>query len=164
MIKVKTFTTQLKIFHARQEIEDLDRAVNEFLAAGGIRDVVSVNDAITTGEKGEAIGIVRVVAYADPASMAKARYLRRMDALLEEWGDEIEKARGTADRLGAAAKAKAAAQLEELKARRADVSRKLDEVARAGGGAWEDIRQAADAAAEELRKGIAGAAAKLKRK
>ena len=31
MPKVKTFTTPLKIFHAKEELEDLDLMVNKFL-------------------------------------------------------------------------------------------------------------------------------------
>jgi hypothetical protein len=68
MVKVKTFSTQLQIFHTKKELDDLDKAVNAFLSAGGIRKVVSVSDAVTTGAKGEAIGVIRVVAYEAPAA------------------------------------------------------------------------------------------------
>ncbi len=68
MIKVKTFSSQLKIFHTKKELDDLDGAVNAFLAAEKIRKVVSVSDAVTTGSKGEAIGVIRVVAYEAPAA------------------------------------------------------------------------------------------------
>ena len=66
MVKVKTFTSQLKIFHAKQELDDLDKAVNDFIASRGITRVVSVSDAVTAGEGGGAIGIIRVVAYEEP--------------------------------------------------------------------------------------------------
>jgi hypothetical protein len=66
MIKVKTFTSQLKIFHTMHELEELDQTVNDFLASRGIRNVVSVSDTSTTGSHGEAIGLVRVVAYEEP--------------------------------------------------------------------------------------------------
>ena len=42
MIKVKTFSTQIKIFHTRNELEELDRQVNEFIASHGVRKVISV--------------------------------------------------------------------------------------------------------------------------
>lgn len=66
MIKVKSFTSQLKIFHAKQEIDELDRAVGEFIASAGIRKVISVSDVSTTGDKGETIGLIRVLAYEEP--------------------------------------------------------------------------------------------------
>ncbi|MBI5420648.1 MAG: hypothetical protein HZA60_11210 [Deltaproteobacteria bacterium] len=63
MIRVRTFTSQLKIFHTMHELEELDRTVNDFLASRGIKKVICVSDTSTTGEKGEAIGLIRVVAY-----------------------------------------------------------------------------------------------------
>ncbi len=66
MIKVKTFAAQMKIFHTRQELENLDNAVCRFIATEGIRKVISVSDAATSGEKGETIGVIRVLAYEEP--------------------------------------------------------------------------------------------------
>ena len=66
MIKVKTFTSQLKIFHVMDEIHDLDKQVNEFIASKGIKKVIGANDSITTGLSGETIGIVRLLTYEEP--------------------------------------------------------------------------------------------------
>ncbi len=66
MVRVRTFTSQLRIFHTMNELAQLDRAVNEFLSDGGVKKVISVSDATTTGMKGELIGIIRVVAYEEP--------------------------------------------------------------------------------------------------
>ncbi|MEE8546650.1 MAG: hypothetical protein V3S63_00950 [bacterium] len=63
MVKVKTFTTPLKIFHTHQELDELDAQVNGFLEDGGIGQVVSVSDTNTTGENGETVGLIRVVTY-----------------------------------------------------------------------------------------------------
>jgi hypothetical protein len=63
MVKVKTFTTPLKIFHTHQELDELDAQVNGFLEDGGIGQVVSVSDTSTTGENGETVGLIRVVTY-----------------------------------------------------------------------------------------------------
>jgi hypothetical protein len=63
MIKVKTFSNELKIFHTMKQIEELDDAVNAFLAGHGIEDVVSVSDCTTTDESGKTIGVIRTVAY-----------------------------------------------------------------------------------------------------
>ena len=63
MIKVKTFTVPLKVFHAHEELEQLDGQVNDFLSGEEVKKVISVSDAVTTDDKGAAIGLVRVVAY-----------------------------------------------------------------------------------------------------
>ncbi|MDP2735437.1 MAG: hypothetical protein Q8P12_04470 [bacterium] len=65
MIKVKTFTTELKIFHTANEIQALDEAVNAFIASGNVGRVVSVCDTTTSDNTGATIGLVRVVAYED---------------------------------------------------------------------------------------------------
>lgn len=63
MIKVKTFTTELKIFHSITELKNLDQQVNQFTEENNIKRLISVSDACTTGEKGETIGLIRVVSY-----------------------------------------------------------------------------------------------------
>ena len=63
MVKVKTFTTTIKIFETKSELDKLDEAVNRFLADSKIKKVISVSDASTTGDNGMTIGIVRVITY-----------------------------------------------------------------------------------------------------
>lgn len=63
MLKVRTFATELKIFHTAHELNELDKAVNDFLASGSVARVVSVSDTTTTDNTGATIGMVRVVAY-----------------------------------------------------------------------------------------------------
>ncbi len=63
MLKVKTFTSQIRIFHTIEELSELDRQVNDFLAGGGIRKLVGISDSIVNGDSGQSIGIVRSVAY-----------------------------------------------------------------------------------------------------
>ena len=62
-MKVKTFTTELKIFHTKNELDSLDEQVNKFIAQKKIKKVISVSDACTTDNNGSTIGIIRVVAY-----------------------------------------------------------------------------------------------------
>jgi hypothetical protein len=64
-MKVKTFTSELKPFHTKRELETLDEQVNAFLAENRIRTVVSVSDTCTSDDSGATIGIIRVVAYQD---------------------------------------------------------------------------------------------------
>ena len=63
MAKVKTFATELKIFHTMKELDDLDRQVNEFIKNNNINRLISVSDTCTTDDKGATIGVIRVVAY-----------------------------------------------------------------------------------------------------
>jgi hypothetical protein len=63
MIKVKTFASPLKIFHARKELEELDAMVNKFIEQKGVQKIISVSDAPTTDDTGATIGLIRVLAY-----------------------------------------------------------------------------------------------------
>ena len=65
MIKVKTFTNELKIFHTMNELAELDNQVNEFIEENDVEKVVSVSDTCTLGE-GNTCGIIRVLTYETP--------------------------------------------------------------------------------------------------
>ncbi len=62
-IKIKSFGMEIRPLRTMQELKALDDLVNDFIAANGIRKVISVADSSTTDDKGETIGLVRVVAY-----------------------------------------------------------------------------------------------------
>jgi hypothetical protein len=61
--KVKTFVTEVKIFQTMKELRDLDEQVNRFIAANGVKKVISISDTATTDNTGATIGLVRVLAY-----------------------------------------------------------------------------------------------------
>ncbi len=61
--KVKTFTTELKIFQTIRELEVLDDQVNRFIADNKVKKVVSVSDTTTTDNTGATIGLIRVLTY-----------------------------------------------------------------------------------------------------
>ncbi|MDP6099926.1 MAG: hypothetical protein QGH66_00685 [Dehalococcoidia bacterium] len=63
MVKMKTFTTALKIFHPADELNKLDQEVSSFLTGAGIKSVISVSDTATTHNTGATMGLMRVVAY-----------------------------------------------------------------------------------------------------
>ena len=63
MAKVKTFTSPMKIFQAKAEIESLDNMVNQFINENNVKSIISVSDACTTDDTGATIGIIRVLAY-----------------------------------------------------------------------------------------------------
>jgi len=61
--RVKTFTTELKIFQTTKELEALDDKVNRFIAENKVKKVVSVSDTTTTDNSGATIGLIRVLTY-----------------------------------------------------------------------------------------------------
>ncbi len=63
MVKVKTFSSPLKIFHVKNELERLDKMVNQFIEENHFDKIVSVSDVCTTDENGATIGLIRVIAY-----------------------------------------------------------------------------------------------------
>ena len=62
MVKVKTFTSEIKVFQTMRELRQLDDEVTRFINEPPVKKVISVNDACTTDNAGT-IGIIRVVTY-----------------------------------------------------------------------------------------------------
>lgn len=61
--KVKTFSTEVKIFQTMKALRALDEKVNRFLAQQGVKKLISVSDTTTTDDTGATIGLIRVVTY-----------------------------------------------------------------------------------------------------
>ena len=61
--KVKTFTSELKIFAAMRELAALDEQVNRFIKENKVKKVISVSDTTTTDNTGASIGLIRVLVY-----------------------------------------------------------------------------------------------------
>ena len=61
--RVKTFTTEIRIFQTIKELKILDDKVNRFIADNKVKKVVSVNDTTTTDNTGATIGLIRVLTY-----------------------------------------------------------------------------------------------------
>ncbi len=65
MFKVKTFGIELRPLKAMRELSEIDETVNRFISENNIKRVVSVSDVATTDDKGETIGLIRVLCYED---------------------------------------------------------------------------------------------------
>lgn len=63
--KVKSFGMEIRPMKTMQELRQLDEQVNRFIAENGVKRIISASDSSTTDDKGETIGLVRVVAYED---------------------------------------------------------------------------------------------------
>jgi hypothetical protein len=46
-----------------QELQQIDEMVNSFVAGSNVKKLISVSDASVTDDKGETIGLIRVIAY-----------------------------------------------------------------------------------------------------
>ena len=71
MIRVKTFTSEIKIFQTINELQDLDGQVNNFIKENKIKKIISISDCATTDNTGATIGIIRSVAYEEPKKSKK---------------------------------------------------------------------------------------------
>ena len=65
MVRVKTFTSILKVFHVATELDELDKKVTDFLNSSDVKKVISVSDSTTANVDGGTMGIIRVVTYVD---------------------------------------------------------------------------------------------------
>jgi len=63
MYKVKTFGIEIRPLKTIHELENLDEQVNRFIVESRVKRVISVSDVSTTGDTGETIGLIRVLAY-----------------------------------------------------------------------------------------------------
>lgn len=62
-IRVKTFTSELKIFETMRELATLDDRVNQFIAEKKVKKVISVSDTTTSDNTGASMGLIRVLVY-----------------------------------------------------------------------------------------------------
>ena len=62
MVKVRSFTSEIKVFQTMRELRQLDDEINRFIADQKIKKIVSVSDACTTDNAGT-IGVIRILAY-----------------------------------------------------------------------------------------------------
>ncbi len=63
MYRVKSFGTDLRVFHVHEELERLDQEVNRFFASRPNARLLGVSDMPVTDDTGATVGLVRVVAY-----------------------------------------------------------------------------------------------------
>lgn len=63
MVKVKTFGMEIRPLKTNSELKELDEMTNAFIRDNSVKKVVSVSDTATTDDKGETIGLIRVICY-----------------------------------------------------------------------------------------------------
>jgi chromosome segregation ATPase len=71
-------------------------------------------------------------------------YLQKLKAKLDEWNAEIDLLAAKADQAEADAKIGYQQRLADLRAKRAEMEAKINDLQQAGEGAWEDLKQGLD--------------------
>lgn len=89
-------------------------------------------------------------------------YKQKMEAQLKEWGAQINLLEAKAENAGADMKVMRAKQLHELRAKQRAASEKMQELGKASGEAWEQVKETADKIWADLKSGIADAHSKFK--
>lgn len=89
-------------------------------------------------------------------------YRQKMTAQLKEWSAQIDLFEAKAENAGADMKVRRAEELEKLRTKQRSAHEKLQDLEKASGEAWEQIKETADKIREDLKTGIAEARARFK--
>jgi chromosome segregation ATPase len=95
--------------------------------------------------------------------MLRKAYLKKLEARLEDWVDEISRIRGEAEKAKADMKIKYQEQLEVLRTRQELAFERIRELRDAGAGNWGKFKSGAEGAVEDLKKAVEDAIAKLRK-
>jgi outer membrane murein-binding lipoprotein Lpp len=89
-------------------------------------------------------------------------YHQKMAAQLKEWNAQIDLLEAKVENVGADLKLKRAGELRELRAKQRIASEKMQELGKASGEAWVQLKVTADKIWDELKTGLADAHSKFK--
>lgn len=92
----------------------------------------------------------------------KDAYIKKLDAQLREWSAEIDKLKAKADKATAEAQIKHHKQIQELRSMQAQAREKMEEIKKARGDAWEDLKDGAEKAWGTLGTALKSAASRFK--
>ncbi len=95
--------------------------------------------------------------------MLKKAYLKKVEAKLEEWGDEISKLGAEAAKAKSDVKAKYQEQLEVLRSRQAAARNRISELREAGADNWGKLKSGVEESIDDLKKAVDNAISKLKK-
>lgn len=92
----------------------------------------------------------------------KELYQQKMQAKLDGWKAEVDKLKARASGSSADVQLKMNKHIKELEIRIAEGKLKLSELASAGEGAWETVKDGLESAWDSLRSAVSDAASKFK--
>lgn len=90
------------------------------------------------------------------------QYIEKIKAKLDEWNAEIDLLEAKARQMEAEKKIKYGQQINDLKARRQEMLKKIDEVKQSSSGAWEEVKTSLDQAWQSLKDGMERAKSQFK--
>ncbi|GGD78675.1 coiled coil domain-containing protein [Lacimicrobium alkaliphilum] len=92
----------------------------------------------------------------------KEAYQKKLQAQLDEWNSEIDKLRAKADQAEADAQLEYYQQIETLREKQQESSRKLEELKAASDDAWQDMKAGIDSAWDSLGRSLESAKSRFK--
>jgi hypothetical protein len=95
--------------------------------------------------------------------MLRKAYLKKLEARLEVWVDEISRLQGEAEKAKVDMKIKYWEQLKVLRLRREAALERIRELREAGEGNWGKFKSGAEEAVDDLKKAVEDAIAKLRK-
>lgn len=90
------------------------------------------------------------------------QYKEKMAAQIKEWSAQVNLLEARMDSFTAELKIKRAEEIQALRAKQHAATDKMNELGKASGAAWEDIRLAADRMWDDLKSGLTEAQSKFK--
>jgi hypothetical protein len=91
----------------------------------------------------------------------KNEYIESLATELKEWSAQIDLLTAKAEDAASQGKQKYLEEIEALRAKQAIAAEKIQELNDASGDAWETLKETADKVWDDLRTGLATAAAKF---
>ncbi len=91
-------------------------------------------------------------------------YIQKMQTKLKEWSSEIDKLKARADASETKIRTEYSRQVEELRARREDIRKRMEEMRDAGEESWQELRTGTEKAWNEMKTSLEKAVAKFRRK
>jgi hypothetical protein len=89
-------------------------------------------------------------------------YKLKRSAQLKEWGAQLDLLEAKVENANADIRVRHAVELDELRGKQRTASWKMQELEKASGEAWAEIKVAADTIWEDLKAGMAAAQARFK--
>lgn len=100
---------------------------------------------------------------ADYAAQRKDEYIRKLDAQMAEYDDEIAAMKHRAAELQGEARAEWNEEIEELQIERAELDQRLETLKTSTGESWQDLKSTTTQMWNDFRGHVKGAAARLER-
>ena len=95
--------------------------------------------------------------------MIRKAYLKKIEAALEDWGDEIAKLKVKAEKAEKEAKGIYKEQLEVLRSKQEIALERFRELSEAGANDWGKFKSGAEESVKDLKKAVENAIEKLRK-